>query len=145
VLTQFAKVVVRGFLGLVVGIDAGALICGLAFAAMILVTGGGNTSLGGIGIIADPVGFSAMIGAILGALYGAMVGTIVGLAGLGPARGGVAGLAMGAVIAAYILFTASDRGLDSAPFWIFITGGIIGWATGFLSGVIRKRIRWLST
>ncbi|MFY9620728.1 MAG: hypothetical protein WAM70_02865 [Pyrinomonadaceae bacterium] len=143
-LTQIAKVVVRGLLGLVVGILAGALICGLAFAAMVLVTGGGNRSLGGIGTITDPVGFSAMIGAILGALYGAMVGSIVGLAGLGTARGCVAGLAIGALIAAYIFFTASDTSLNSALYWIFITGGIIGSATGFLSTLIRKRIKWLS-
>lgn len=143
--TQIAKVVVRGLLGLVVGILAGALICGLAFAAMTLVAGGGNTSLGGIGTITDPAGFSAMIGAILGALYGAIVGSIVGLTGLGPGRGCVAGLAIGALIAAYVFSTASDRSLDSALYWIFITGGIIGSATGFLLTLIRKRIKWLST
>jgi hypothetical protein len=145
VITQIAKVVVRGLLGLVAGILAGALICGLAFAAMILVTGGGNRSLGGIGTITNPVQFSALIGAILGSLYGAIVGSIVGLAGFGPARGGVAGLAVGAVIAAYIFSSAGDPSLDSALVWIFITGGIIGSATGFLLRLIRKRIKWLST
>lgn len=144
-ITQIAKVVVRGLLGLGGGILAGALICGLAFAVMILVAGGGNTSLGGIGTITDPVQFSALIGAIVGSLYGAIVGSIVGLAGLGPARGGVAGLAIGALIAAYIFFSASDNSLDSALLWIFITGGIIGSATGLLSKLIRKRITWLST
>lgn len=143
-ITQIAKVVVGGLLGLVVGIFAGAVMCGLAFAVMILVTGGGN-SLGGIGIIEKPVQFSAMIGGILGSLYGAIVGSIVGLAGLGPAQGGVAGLAIGALIAAYIFFSASDNSLGSALLWIFIAGGIIGSATGFLSRLIRKRIAWLST
>ena len=141
---QIAKVVVRGLLGLVVGILIGALVGGLAFAAMVLVTGGG-WSLGGIGIITDPVRFSAMIGAIAGSLYGAMVGLIVGLAGFGPARGCVAGLAIGALLAAYIFFSAGDPSLTSALYWIFITGGLIGAATGFLLRLIRKRIRWLST
>ena len=144
-ITQIAKVVVRGLLGLVLGILAGALVWGLGFAAMILVAGGGNRSLGGIGIIEDPVQFSAMIGAIFGSVYGAILGSIVGVTGLGPARGGVAGLAIGAVIAAYVFVTASDPSLNSALFWIFITGGIIGSATGFLLSLIRKRIKWLST
>lgn len=132
-ITQFARVVLRGLLGLGVGILAGALICGVGFAVLVLMTGG-NNSFG--------LSFSAFTGAILGSLYGAIVGSIVGLAGLSPARGGLVGLAIGAVIAAYIFFSASDPSLDSALLWIFMTGGILGSTTGFLSKRILKRITW---
>jgi hypothetical protein len=144
-MTRITKVFVRGILGFGIGILTGALICGVAFGVLVLIAGGGNRSLGGIGTITDPVQFSALIGAIVGSLYGAIVGGIVGLAGFGPAGGGVAGLAIGAVIAAYLFFSTSDPSLDSALLWIFITGGLMGSATGFLARLIRKRITWLST
>lgn len=141
-MTNIAKLILRGLLGLVVGILSGAVICAAEFALLAAI--GGNRSLGGIGMIESPIQFAAMIGAIAGAFYGAIVGATNGLVGPGPMRGAVAGAAIGAVIAAYLFFTSSDPSLHSVLLWILITGGVIGLTTGSVLTLLTKKTTWLS-
>ena len=132
----------RGILGLVVGTVGSAVICALIFALLELFFGS-TRSFGGIGIIATPVRFSAVIGAIVGAVYGTIIGTINGLAGFGPVGGTVAGTTIGAIIAAWLFFGASDTSVDSALAWIIAIAAILGLAMGYLLRLLLKRIEWL--
>ena len=138
------KIAIRGLLGSVVGTVGGGVICALIFALLELFFGG-TRSLGGICTIATPVRFSAVIGAIVGAVYGAIIGTTNGPAGLGPVGGTVADTTIGAIIAAWLFFGASDTSVNSALAWIIAIGAILGLTIGYLLRLLLKRIEWLRT
>ncbi len=139
---KIAKLIIRTLLGLVVGILSGAVICGLEFALLGAI--GGNRSLGGIGTIENSILFSALIGALAGSFYAAIVGATNGLVGAGPMRGAMVGAAIAAVVAVYLFSRSNDPGVDSALVWIFVTGGILGLATGSVLALLTKKITWLS-
>ena len=143
-MSKIIKVIIRGLLGLVLGILSGIIICAIEFVLLSAITGGGNRSLGGIGTIAKSLQFSALIGAIAGSFYGGIVGFLNGLAGFHPIPATLSGLTVGGVFAAYLFFTSSDSGLQSALIWIVVTGGILGLATGFLIMLLTKKMTWLS-
>jgi hypothetical protein len=140
---KLVQAIIRAVLGLLVGILSGAGIGALTF-GLLALTGDTNRSLGGIGTIANSLQFSALTGAIAGSFYGGIVGFLNGLAGFHPIRAALSGLTVGGVFAAYLFFTSSDSGLQSALIWIVVTGGILGLATGFLIMLLTKKMTWLS-
>jgi len=137
------KIIVRAIVGFCLGVVSGAILCGLIF-ALIDLFHGGNTSFGGIGVIAKPTQFAALIGALLGAVYGGIIGIIIGAGSLGSIWGALVGLGLGVVLAGWVLFRGSNAALDTSLAWTIALGGLIGFATASLLKLITKNFAWLS-